>query len=407
MSKAAFVALWCFVLVLPWGVFLYVPLLGSLPRIVGLVASAVGVVYILARQRVRPLSWFHVFAVLFVLWVGVSSLWSIDPEATRTRFLTYLQLVVFVWLIWEIAWSPARQRALLQAYLLGASVAALLTIHNYLSGVPIGGSHIGLNAVRFTALNLDVNELGLTLALGLPMAWYVSLSQPHRRSAWLWRLYLPLGITGILLTASRGSVLSGLVGLSIIPWTLGPLRLRTKLALSALAAGSLVLASHVVPDAALARIGSTRADIEAGFFGGRGAIWLAGLDVAREHPVIGVGAGAFEKAVGPTIQSVAHNVFLSILVEDGLVGLCLIVAMILATLVPLRHLPPVQRRFAIVLLLALVVGTMALSWDDRKQFWFVLGVLAAQIAPQRARDHRFTMSPLVTLPERPYPFSGM
>jgi len=392
MSKVAFCSLWCFVLVLPWDVLAKLPVVGSIPRLVGLVASVVGVLYIVARRRVRPLSWFHLFALLFVLWAGASSLWSIDPDATRTVFLTYVQLLVLVWLISEIAWSPDRQRALLRAYVLGASVAALVTIHNYLSGVTIAGFHVGVNAVRFTALNQDVNELGLTLALGLPMAWYVSLSQPYRRSAWLWRLYVVLGITAILLTASRGSVLAGLVGLSIIPWTLERLRLRTKAALYALAAGSLVLASNVVPQAALERIASTGADIKAGYFGGRSTIWRAGVEVAREHPLVGVGSGAFEAAVEPTLHGpwAAHNVFLSILVEDGLVGLFLFVAMIMATLAPLPHLPREQRRFSIVLLLALTVGSMSLSWGNRKQFWFVLGVLAVQVAEPTARR---TLSP--------------
>jgi len=316
MGKAAYGALWCFVLVLPWDVFVNLPVVGSIPRIVGLVASAGGVLYILARRSLTPLSWFHMFAGLFVLWAGVSSFWSIDPEATRTRVITYLQLVVLVWLIWEIAWSSARQRALFQAYVVGASVAALVTIHNFLSG-----------------------------AL---------------------------------------SVLAALVGLSIIPLTLGRLRLRAKAALYALAAGSLVVASNVVPESSFARIASTRADIEAGHFGGRGAIWMAGLEVAREHPLVGVGAGAFQAAVEPTIheEMVAHNVLLSVLVEDGLVGLLLFVAMITAVLGPVRHLPPVQRRFSIVLLLALALGSMSLSWDNRKQLWFVVGALAVQVAPR-------------------------
>ena len=386
MSKAAFWSLWCFVFVLPWDVLTNLPVVGSIPRLVGLAASAVGVLYILARWRVRPLSWFHMFAVLFVLWAGATSLWSVDPEATQTVFLTYLQLLVLVWLISEIAWSPARQRALFQAYVLGAGVAAVLTIHDYLSGV------IALDTVagRFAALNQDPNDLGLTFALGLPMAWYVSLSQA--RGAWLWCLYLPLAITAILLTGSRGAVLTGLVGLSIIPWTLRRMRLRTKVALYALAAGSLVLASYLVPNASLARIASTRADIEAGYFGGRGPVWLAGLEVAREHPLVGVGAGGYPEAVEPTIgqEMVAHNVLLSILVEDGTVGFLLFVAMLVALLAPLRHLPALHRRLSIVLLLTLAVGTMALSWDHRKQFWFVLGMLAVQVAEPAARS---TLSP--------------
>ncbi len=380
MGKAAYAGLWCFVLVLPWDVFVNLPVVGSVPRIVGLVASAGGVLYILARRRLTPLTWFHLSAVLFVLWAGVTSFWSIDPEETRTRVITYLQLLVLVWLIWEIAWSPARQRALFQAYVVGASVAALVVIYNFLAG----GRGPETDIARFTALNQDANELGLTLALGLPMAWYVSLSHPHRRSAWLWRLYLPLGVTAILLTASRASVLAALVGLSIIPWTLARLRLRAKAALYALVAGSLVLASNVVPEASFARIASTQADIEAGYFGGRGAIWIAGLEVARERPLVGVGAGAFQAAVEPTIhqEMVAHNVLLSVLVEDGLVGLLLFVAMVTATLGPLRRLPRVQQRFSIVLLLALALGSMSLSWDNRKQLWFVLGVLAVQVTPR-------------------------
>src|SRR3989442_955726 len=264
MSKAAFWSLWCFVFVLPWDVLTNLPVVGSIPRLVGLAASAVGVLYILARWRVRPLSWFHMFAVLFVLWAGATSLWSVDPEATQT----------------------------------------------------------------------------------------------------------------------------GLVGLSIIPWTLRRMRLRTKVALYALAAGSLVLASYLVPNASLARIASTRADIEAGYFGGRGPVWLAGLEVAREHPLVGVGAGGYPEAVEPTIgqEMVAHNVLLSILVEDGTVGFLLFVAMLVALLTPLRHLPALHRRLSIVLLLTLAVGTMALSWDHRKQFWFVLGMVAVQVAEPTARS---------------------
>src|SRR5437667_3529886 len=375
MSNAAFRLLWCFVFVLAWDSFSGVPVFGSIPRLVGFGVSAFSVLYIVARRRIRPLCWFHVFAVLFVLWAGVSGFWSIDPDATRLRFLTYLQLVVLVWLIWEIAWSPERQRALLQAYVLGVSLAAVVTIRTYLLGVP------ALEGTRYSAFSFNVNELGMRLALGLPMAWFLSLSQPHQRVAWIWRLYLPLGVTAILLTASRGAFLAALVALAIIPWTVGRLRLRTKVALYALAAGTLLLATQFVPETSLARIQTMRADIDAGYFGGRGAIWMAGLEVAQEHPVAGVGAGAYGAAVEPTLLFGwgAHGVPLAILVESGIVGLFLLLSAVSAATTPLRHLPPLQQRCSIVLLLALAVASLSGEWEDRKQFWFVLGVLAAEV----------------------------
>ena len=394
MSNAAFWSLWCFVFVLPWDKFILMPVLGSIPRLVGLAASAVGVVHVLARRRVRPLSWFHLFAILFVLWAGVSAFWSIDPQATRVRFLTYLQLVVLVWLIWEIAWSPERQRALLQAYVLGVSFAAGVTIHTYLLGVP------ALEGTRFTAFSFNVNELGMTLALGLPMAWYLSLSQPHQRFAWIWRLYLPLGVTAILLTASRGAFLAALVALAIIPWTLGRLRLRTKFALYALCAGTLFAATQLVPETSWERLQTIRSDVGAGYFGGRGAIWQAGLEVAQEHPIAGVGAGAYGAAVESTLFFGwgAHSVPLAILVENGIVGLFLLLGAVAAVTIPVRHLPPLQRRFSIVLLLAVAVASLSGEWEDRKAFWFVFGVLAAQVVYRPAEKRVSPAVPLRTHP---------
>ena len=376
LSKAAFACLWCFILVLPWDAFTDLPIVGSIPRLVGIVASAVGGLYILARGRLRPLSWFHVLAVLFVVWTGASTFWSIDPEATRTRFLTYLQLVVLVWLIWEIGWSPERQRALLQAFVLGAGVAALITVYNYLTG------SWSYSEGRFSALGQNPNYLARMCVLALPMAWYLSLSQRHRRLARTWQLYVPLGCTATVLTGSRGAFLAGLVAVVIIPWTLGRLRLRTKAALYAFAIGSLVLVSIFVPETSWERIRSTGADIETGYFGGRGKIWRAGLEVVWEHPLVGVGAGAFGAAVEPALQFAwsSHDAPLAILVEDGIVGLCLFVAMVAAAMKPLWHLPPLQRKLWIVLVAALGVGSLAAASDYQKDFWFVLGLLAAQVA---------------------------
>lgn len=375
LSKAAFAGLWCFVLVLPWDMYAELPVVGTIPHLVGIVASVLGALYVLARRRVRPLSWFHVCLLLFLVWAGTTALWSIDSEATQTRFMTYLQLAVLVWLLWEIAWSPQRTRALLGAYVLGVSVAAVATVYDYLAGAYAAG-YPG----RFTGLDVNPNELGMTLALGIPMAWYVNLSQRGRRFAWLWQLYLPLAITAILLTASRGAFLTMLAALVVIPATQARLRLRTKIALSALAAGSLVLAAMFVPETTLERLQSTSADIESGYFGNRARIWRAGLDAAREHPLVGVGAGTFGAAVEPSLnfQWSSHNVFLGILVEDGVVGLFLFLAMIGAAFAAVRRSPTLPRWFGIALLLALGVGSLSLEWGYRKQFWFVLGIIAAE-----------------------------
>src|ERR1700730_9715741 len=99
MQTVAYALLWLFVFTMPWDDIVQLPVLGSLPRLVGIAASVVGVLFVIARGRFRPLSWFHVFTGLFVIWAALTSFWTIDPEGTRERVLTYTQLALLAWLL--------------------------------------------------------------------------------------------------------------------------------------------------------------------------------------------------------------------------------------------------------------------------------------------------------------------
>jgi O-antigen ligase len=72
---------------------------------------------------------------------------------------------------------------------------------------------------------------------------------------------------------------------------------------------------------------------------------------------------------------VAHNSFISVAVETGIVGLLLYLGMFFAVFLALMRLPSFERRFTLVLLAALMVAMMPLSWDDQKSVWFVLALL--------------------------------
>jgi O-antigen ligase len=170
---------------------------------------------------------------------------------------------------------------------------------------------------------------------------------------------------------------------------MGRQRLSTKIAMFALAVGLLMVVVSFVPESILQRLGTTEADIASGYFGRRGMIWAAGLDVARAHPIAGVGAGAFGAAVVPALhfEWSSHNTPLSFLVEYGLIGVCLFGLMIAAGVAALRPLPRLERRFGLILLLTLGVGSLTLEWDNRKQFWFVLGIVPA-LAALRPRPQR-------------------
>lgn len=187
----------------------------------------------------------------------------------------------------------------------------------------------------------------MILALGLPTVWYLGRAHPTRRVAWMWRLYVPLGLTAILLTASRGAFLAALVELMFVPGTVGRVSFRTK-------------ALHVLASPrSRSRVASFRGCWCAGVPGGGGAGALAADGFPPDLP--------------------------GILVELGILGLFLFVAMMAAVVQPLRRLPPFQRRLWIVLLATLAVGSLSLHLDHRKHVWFVLG-LVASVAALRRRD---------------------
>jgi len=125
----------------------------------------------------------------------------------------------------------------------------------------------------------------------------------------------------------------------------------------------------------------------------RTLLWAAGLDAFRNHPFLGVGSGAygltilkvadFSYMTGSAANAVAHNTFLSILVELGVVG-ALLLFMLLASMVysaiRMRYL---ERCLWISLLLTWTIGVSALTWEYRKPTWFLFSLLAAHVYARR------------------------
>jgi O-antigen ligase len=104
--------------------------------------------------------------------------------------------------------------------------------------------------------------------------------------------------------------------------------------------------------------------------------------VFEEHPLAGVGAGAFGAAVKPILGEPrgAHQTFLSVLVGQGLIGLLLFLAMFVTAAASVWRMPSLPRAFWSVLLLTLAIGLQPRTWDYRKPVWFILAVLAAEAA---------------------------
>jgi O-antigen ligase len=372
MSSLAYAALWIFVFTLPWENALgIIPGIGVVTKLTGGLALGSALWVALISGRVRRWTLLHVAALLFVLWAACHLfLFSGAGDRLPFKFFTYVQLFLVLLIVWEVAPSWPRLMGLLTAYVFGAYVAAFATVMLYRRAAG--------ELRRFAAVQSDPNTLAMTLALGLPIAWYLGVTSRRPLLRWACRGYLVIGLAAAALTGSRGGMLATIVALTIVPLTM------TKLSPGRLAAAIGVLAISgafavtYVPDKIVQRLATTGTEVEDLSLGGRFRIWQAGVDAFAQRPLTGYGPGSWRTAVTPWLgpnPQVAHNSFLSVLVEEGMLGLLFYLTMFVAVFLAVRRLPSLERRFALVLLATLVVAMSPLSWEDQKTVWFILAAL--------------------------------
>jgi O-antigen ligase len=389
LNRLAFTSLWLLAFVIPLE-NVVIPGVGLLGTVVGMIAVAICALAIVERGTIRPISAGHVLMGLFVLWAAVSYTWSLDPAGTLVQVPLYLRLLFMVWLIWQLCSEADQQVRLLQAFVLGAAVAGLDTIHQFIRQN---------EAVyqRYAGAGADPNDLGLVMALSVPIA-YCFFIKSDRRVRWLYVAHLVLAGITILLSASRGAMLAVAVALSIVPSTATGLKRHQIVGISVTAILMMVAALLLVPSSTGERLSTIRDELAGGNLSGRTSIWAAGFELFREHPFLGVGAGAYVHSLRSTVAvpNVAHNTFLSVLAELGIIGLGIFCALLAFLLVSVTELPWLSKRLWLVCLAVWCIGVSGLTWEMRKPTWWLFGLVLAQHASLRATTLRCSSSTRLT-----------
>lgn len=333
---------------------------------------------------------FSSLLVAFVGWVALSSLWADQAGPVGDATVRYGLNVVLVAIVFtavrrsdHLIWTAA-------AFATGASLAALYGFANPDS------------AGRLAGAAGDPNVLAASLVAGLVLAAALAaISRPASpaRAAALTAAFV-CG-AGILLSVSRG----GLVALVVVLISGVLLVGRRRLLAAAVAALLLIAAAGYFTVLASPEARERVTSIEEGGTG-RTDIWQVGWRMAQANPTLGVGAGNFQgSAVRYVLEPgslrrtdllidkprVAHNTYLQVLSELGIVGLALLLLIIGFSLsCTARAVRAFERagdmrlgllaRAILVATLGLLVAGFFISANYSNQLWLMLALGPALLA---------------------------
>jgi O-antigen ligase len=272
-----------------------------------------------------------------------------------------------VLLLWQFGNTAERVRGLCVAYVLGAGVCALLTIYEFTQSAD--GPY-----QRWAPEGFNPNNAALIMNLAIPLAWFLLVQSERRLERIAFLIVVVASVAAVILTGSRTGAIVLVVAMTYI--FVGAEGKRAKIAAFVIIALTIGFTAQSAPVEIKGRLATIVLAISEGSMANRTTVWQLGLQEWVQVPFQGFGLASFSTVTAETFWGAsAHNTFVSITVEQGLIGLLLFLLMIGVILWAIWRLPWATRALVLALFVMLALGLSTITWEMRKQFWLLLSIL--------------------------------
>ncbi len=335
--------------------------------------------------------------VALLVWLSLSIVWAADPGKSATLIISWVEVAAFFLVVATALHTPAHARLVATAFVVGAVLSVLIGVAGQVGGlaaVEQGG--------RFQGAAGDPNYLAAQVVAATALA--VGLLASTRNAAARWWLLLSLvPLTYALVAAqSRGGFVAAATMLIVAFFVVQ--RHRLQLLAIAMVVVAMVSLSLAATPGAWQRLTSGE---EGG--SGRTDLWTIGWRMVEEHPFLGVGLDNFGvRAIEYTRQpgqlrdvdlvergQEAHNLYLGLVAETGLLGLVLFLVVAATSLAAGRRAAAgfdrvgmgnaaTLARAAVLALVGMLSASFFLPNGADKRLWVLLALGPALLGIARA-----------------------
>jgi len=322
--------------------------------------------------------------VLFLTWMVVSLVYALDTEVGTVRAFTFAQLALAGLMFSSVVDTTAKVRGVYWAFVLWTWASTVIAVAQY---------YLGITSVAAGTLG-NRNSLAGAIDVAIVCAYLLYQGMSHRGGRLALALSLPFFFLGLALTFSRSGLIVLCITLALVWYRVA---MEKNFLILAVTLGVLCIVTLILPAAFWTRATSIVPAIERqqDTFGMRVSLWKVGLRMIEDRPLVGVGPGNFMVAFPRygrgemRVRShVAHNTYIGMAAEMGLVGLATYLLLWLTALREARRAVWVGKRWGPadlrflgvateVNLIGMMIAGLSGNMEGVKSIWMFLGIAVA------------------------------
>lgn len=260
---------------------------------------------------------------LFVLYCSLSIVWAMEPGIVFRKLVTAVSLLLLYLITVSYKVQKREYDALKWSIFAGGFVAALILIHNYVTGNFANAYHMK-TSLQFDGEGIDPDVQAFYLLLPVSVGILLMLEQKKKTSQGLLLIATFSIIMGVITTGTRGALMAICV---IFIVYMKFIKKKISFGIMVLIAAFILIL--LIPEHVIEHVESSASDQGAG----RVDIWMVGLKSLQNNWMTGAGFNNFPNAYDKFVDywpyfhglhRAPHNIFLGVLVELGVLGFILL-----------------------------------------------------------------------------------